>query len=172
MKPDISSSIQFNTYINRLDYLQSMHYLEVPAEIILQLGGKLKIRLLCTVNNSLTFQCGLVALGNGNAYISINSKRMKQLKVKAGDEVKVALQLDESEYGMEMPEELAELLKQDEEGMERFSLLPPGKQRYIIYYVSGVKSSNLRLERALRLIENLKRTQAGKESFKEILRKE
>lgn len=164
-----ASPVIFSTRISRLEYLLNVHYLEVPSDIIQQLGGKLKIRLLCTINNAVTFQCGLVALGNGNAYISINGKRMKQLKIKAGDEVNVSLIKDESEYGMDVPEELAELLKQDDEGMERFRMLPPGKQRYIIYYVGGVKSSNLRLERALRLIENLKNTRQGKESFREIL---
>ena len=96
-----------------------------------------------------------MALGQGNAYISINSKRMKELKVKEGDEVFVELAIDKSEYGMDVPEELQELLNQDPEGKRRFDILSPGKKRYIIYYVAGVKSSHLRLDRALLLITNL-----------------
>lgn len=164
-----SSVVQFRTRINRLEHLLGVHYLEVPQEVVQQLGGKFNVRLLCTVNGNLTFQCGLVALGGGMAYISINNKRMKQLKVKNGDEATVVLEKDNSEFGVEIPEELVELLNQDEEGMKRFKMLVPSKQRYIIQYVSTVKSSQLRIDRSIMLINNLKTFPIGKESFKGLL---
>ncbi len=163
------SPIQFNTKISKLEHLVGMHYLEIPQKIVKKLGRKFAIRLLCTVNNSLTFQCGLVALGDGNGYISVIAKRMKQLGIKFGSKVSVELKKDDSKYGMPIPEELAELLAQDKEGVKRFKLLPPGKQRYIIYYVSMVKSTQLRIDRAILLIENLKQLPIGKESFREML---
>ncbi|MGZ4056577.1 MAG: YdeI/OmpD-associated family protein, partial [Bacteroidia bacterium] len=58
---------------------------------------------------------------------------------------------------------------QDEEGMRRFKMLTKGKQRYIIYYVAMVKSSQKRIDRAILLITNLKKTKEGKESFREML---
>lgn len=161
--------ISYTTHIQRLEYLMGMHYVEVPEEVVQQLGGKLKVRLLCTVNGLITFQCGLVALGNGSGYISLNAQRMKQASLRNGDKVTVAFEKDDSAYGVEVPPELAELLEQDEEGMQRFQLLPPGKQRYIVQYVGGVKSSQLRIDRAIMLIENLKRLPRGKESFREIM---
>jgi uncharacterized protein YdeI (YjbR/CyaY-like superfamily) len=94
---------------------------------------------------------------------------MKQLGLRMGEEATVALEPDHSTYGAEVPEELTELLRQDEEGHERFHVLSPGKQRYIIHYVGAVKSSQLRIDRAIRLIENLKRLPRGKEDFREIL---
>ncbi|MGV3589949.1 MAG: YdeI/OmpD-associated family protein [Adhaeribacter sp.] len=163
------SVIAYATPIGRLEYLVGMHYLEVPAEILQQLGGKFNMRLLCTVNQKLTFQGGLMVLGQGNAYISINNKRLKQLGVKHGDVVQVTLQEDKSQYGMDMPEELAELLQQDNIGRERFDQLTPGRQRYIIHYVSAVKNTQLRIDRAILLIENLKLLPLGKESFREML---
>jgi uncharacterized protein YdeI (YjbR/CyaY-like superfamily) len=81
----------------------------------------------------------------------------------------VVLEKDESKYGMEVPPELAELLAQDPEGAARFEGLTPGKQRYIIQYVSTVKSSQLRIDRAFLLIGNLKRLPVGKESFRAML---
>jgi hypothetical protein len=163
--------ITYKTRIERLEYMNEMHYLEVPPDVIQQLGGSLKVRLLCTVNKKLTFPCGPIALGNGSGCISINKNRMKELGVRFKDEVQVSLVKDPSKYGMEMPEELSELLKQDKEGARRFKLLPPGKQRYIIYYVNQVKSSQLKINRAILLIENLKKTKIGKESFREMLGK-
>jgi hypothetical protein len=161
--------ITYTTRIGKLPHMINMHYIEVPPAVIKKLGGKIKMRLLCTVNNNITFQGGLVALGNGSAYITINAKRMKELKLKLGSEVDILLKKDESEFGMQVPEELTELLKQDDEGKKRFDMLSPGKQRYIIHYVSTVKSSQLRIERALLLITNLKKLPVGKENFREML---
>lgn len=162
------NSVQFKTYIDQLDYLLNVHYLEVPKEIVDDLGG-LNNRLICTINEKLSFQCGLVALGEGKGYISINNSRMKKLKLKKGDEIDVQLVKDKSKYGVPVPEEFEELMLQDDEGRRRFEMLPPGKKRYIINYVGSVKSSNLRIERAIMLIENLKKTKEGKETFREIL---
>lgn len=163
-------TINYKTHINKLPHLPG-NYVEVPAEVVEQLGGKFKVRLLCTINDKLSFQTGLVALGGGAGYINVNNKRLKQLGLAIGTEVQISLEPDNSEFGMEVPEELSELLAQDDEGKRRFDLLPPGKQRYIIYYVAGVKSSQLRIDRALLLINNLKQLPLGKESFREMLGK-
>ncbi len=161
--------IRYTSHIGKLEHLVGMRYVEVPAEIVKKLGGKFNVRLLCTVNRAITFQCGIVALGKGRGYISFNLKRMKEICVKDGDEVEVSLKPDPSKYGMEVPEELKELFRQDREGKKRFDLLSPGKQRYIIQYVSTVKNSQHRIDRALLLIENLKKLPRGKESFREML---
>ena len=145
-----------------------MTYLEIPREVVAQLGG-LNNRVLCTVNATLTYQSGLMALGEGRAYIGINAACMKKLGLSSGDEVTVSLEKDNSQYGVAMPEELAELLRQDEEGNRRFHLLTPGKQRYIIQHAGGAKSSQLRIDRSITMIENLKGLPEGKEEFRDIL---
>ena len=163
--------LSFNTHIDKLSYLNTF-YLEVPAAIVEKAGGLAsKVRLWCEVNNTLRFQCGFMALGEGKAYISMSSKRMKEIGVGYGDNVSVILTEDKSEYGVEFPVELSELFKQDSEGKERFDNLTPGKQRYVLNYISTVKSSPLRIERALLLITNLKTLPRGKENFREMLGK-
>lgn len=72
---------------------------------------------------------------------------------------------------MEYSKELRALLAQDREGKKKFEGLPPGKQRYIVYYVAQVKSTDRRLERAIFLIENLKRSISSNPTFREILGK-
>lgn len=166
MKP-----VSFQTHIDKLSYLKTF-YLEIPESVVKKVGGfSAKVRLICEVNNVVSFQCGLMALGEGKAYISINSKRMKEAGAEYGDIVKVTLTADESEYGTEVPEELAELFRQDPEGKRRFDLLTAGKKRYILTYVSTVKNPQLRTDRAFLLISNLKKLPLGKESFREMLGK-
>jgi hypothetical protein len=119
----------------------------------------------------MTWKCGLVAHKAGAAYILLNKKQMQMGEFNVGQTVNVSLKKDESKYGMDVPKELEELFKQDKIGKKRFDDLVPGKRRYIIYYVNQVKSSDLRIERAVRLIANLKNLPPGKETFKGILAK-
>ncbi len=160
--------ISFSTRVGKLDYLLGMHYVEVPSHIVKKLGGLNKQRLYCSINEKVRYSCGLMALSEGRAYISINKKRMTDLQLKLGSMIDVVLEPDTSTFGMEVPEELEELLKQDPEGEARFLKLSPGKQRNIIYFVSGVKSSQLRIDRALKLINNLKALKEGKETMRAI----
>lgn len=160
--------IDFTSEIFVLKHLMNTAYIEIKPAVIKKIGG-LNTRVLCSINKNDFFQAGMVALGEGKAYITINQKRLKAFQVKIGEKVNVTLQPDSSEFGMEIPVELETLLAQDEEGLHRFNLLTPGKQRYIINYVSTVKSEQLRIERAILLISNLKKLPVGKESFREML---
>ncbi|MEZ4803949.1 MAG: YdeI/OmpD-associated family protein [Bacteroidia bacterium] len=164
--------IEFQSHIGSLDYLLGVNYIFIPSNIVQKLGGFKAGRLICKANNTIEFQCGIVSLGEGNGYITLNKTRLKKLKLQTGDSITIRLEKDNSEYGMELSDELKELLSQDHEANLRFNALKPGMQRYIIFYVSQVKSPHLRLERALLLLNNLKQIPTGKETFRAILGKE
>lgn len=164
------AEITFKTKIYKLEHL-SGHYLDVPANIVKKAGGTGKQRFVCTVDKNMTWKCGLVSHGGGKAYILLNKKQMQMGKFNVGQAVNVSLKKDTSEYGMDLPAELKEVFKQDKEGKERFDGLVPGKRRYIIYYINQVKSKDLRVERAVRLISNVKKLPPGKETFTGILAK-
>jgi hypothetical protein len=142
-----------------------MHYLEVPPKVVKALGGKFRLRLICTLNGRHSFHCGLMALGGGSGYLTLSRQRMAEIGARPGDSLRVALRVDESKYGMEMPREFREVLRQDREGRKRFEALKPGKQRTILYHVAGTKDVDRRIDRSLRLVENLKRLPLGKESI-------
>lgn len=162
--------ISFNTRIFKLEHLAG-HYLAVPASVVKKTGGAGKQRFICTIDKTITWKCGLVSHKAGGAYILLNKKQMQMGKLNVGQQVNVSLKKDESKYGMDVPAELAEVFKQDKIGKARFDKLVPGKQRYIIYYINQVKSSDLRIERAVRLIRNVKGLPPGKETFRGILAK-
>lgn len=159
--------IIFKTKVSQLKHLLNVHILEIGKSQIIKIGG-IKQRVLCSINSNEFFQAGMMALGQGRAYITINNKRMKLYKIKNGDAIDVALKKDTSEFGVPMPDELKEVLLQDDDGNKRFELLAKSKQRYIINYVNTVKSPQLRIERAIKLINNLKKEIAGKENFRAI----
>lgn len=163
--------ISFESHIGKLDYLLGVNYIFIPASILNECGGIKSGRWICHLQEQINFQCGFVSLADGNAYITVNKARMKKLNLQTGDHVKVKLEKDESEYGLDMCEELSTLLQQDEEGLARFNKLSPGMQRYIIFYVSQVKNPHLRLDRSILLIGNLKQIPEGKETFRGMLGK-
>jgi hypothetical protein len=164
------AGINFKSKIYKLEHLAG-HYIDIPASVVKKTGGVGKQRFVCTVDKVMTWKCGLVAHKAGGAYILLNKKQMQMGSFNVGQAVNVSLRKDTSRYGMDVPAELHEVFKQDKIGKERFDKLAPGKSRYIIYYINQVKSVDLRIERAVRLISNLKKLPAGKETFAGILAK-
>ncbi len=142
------------------------HHIAVPEEIarpfITEKGDR---RVVCTLNGQLDFQCALMPKGDGSFFININKKIRDKLKLKVGMPMQVALRKDESQYGLPMPEELEELLQQDEEGNRFFHALTPGKQRNLLYIVGSAQKSDTRIRRAIVVIEHLK-ANGGKIDFK------
>jgi uncharacterized protein YdeI (YjbR/CyaY-like superfamily) len=86
----------------------------------------------------------------------MNKTNLKKLGLKVGSPVQVNMWKDTSEFGYPMPEELREVLEQDREAKSYFDALTAGKKRSFIHIVSGVKSVDKRIERALMLAEKLK----------------
>lgn len=162
-------NIEFKSQIGLLDHLPGMHYIFIPDKIVRKTGGTLSRRVIITVNKKVSWQGGYMSLRDGHAYISISKKRLSDAGAALNDEVHVQLRPDHSKYGMEMTKELETVLNQDAEGLMRFEALRPGMQRYIIQYAGAVKSSEKRIERALRMIDNLKKIATGKEQFRQIL---
>ena len=124
-------------------------------------------RVVCMLNGSVEFQCALMPKGDGHFFINVNKKTRDKLKLHLGSVVEVSLRKDESEFGLPMPEELAEILAQDEAGNGHFRNLTPGKQRTLLYIAGQPKTSDTRLKRAVVLMEHLK-VNKGKIDFKQL----
>ena len=101
----------------------------------------------------------------GTYFFTLAQKERKQLKLDLGDIVETVIKEDKSRYQINLPEEIQLLLEQDEEGNQYFHQLTPGKQRSLLYIVDKVKSPELRLSKAVTIVEHLK-TNQGKLDFK------
>lgn len=157
--------LHFTAHLDKFDSNLWGYHIVVP-DIVAQafLTGNQR-RVVCTLNETETFQCALMPKGEGVYFININKKLRDKLKLKLGSEVQVTLREDNSDYGLPMPEELAELLKQDEEGNQLFHALTPGRQRTLLYHIGSPKSSDTRLLRAIATIEHLK-ANGGKVNYR------
>lgn len=139
----------------------------VPSTEVELLALSNERRVVCTLNNAYSFQCGLMHSGDGNFFINLNKEVRTQTGLGLGDSVKVSLQADTSEYGMPLPDELATAWNLDPEASALFHQLTKGKQRNLIYLVGKMKSSEKRIEKALIILDYLKSVN-GNLDFKEL----
>lgn len=149
--------MEFTTPLHRFENSDLWAYhVVVPADVGMRFVEGDNRRVVCTLEGKLRFQCALMPRGDGEWFININKKIRDKLGLVYGQLVTVSLEKDTSEYGLPVPEELHELLQQDEEGHELFHALTPGKQRNLIYINGQVKSPELRMRRALVIVNHLK----------------
>ena len=152
----MAKSVKFNTTIERSPESSGWHFLVVEKKIAdkLTFSNQYK-RVVSSINGSEPFQCALLPSG-GKFYIIVNKKKREALGLVDGDKVKVELVIDESKYGLPMPEEFREVLNQDPEGDRLFHALTPGKQRSTLYYLGNIKDIDKRIHAALIFIDHLK----------------
>ncbi|GAB5476126.1 MAG: hypothetical protein Mars2KO_42250 [Maribacter sp.] len=114
-------------------------YLKIDKEIVEQFSRKRATRLICTINGSVSYRCGLNHLGDGNYFIILASKYLDQLKKELGDSVKYKIEKDPDQLGVDTPEVLTVFLEQEPEFKRIFNQLTDGKKRSLIYAILKVK---------------------------------
>jgi Bacteriocin-protection, YdeI or OmpD-Associated len=113
-------------------------------------------RIVCTLNDAHAFHAALTNKKEVGYCVYIRGALGKELKLQEGAEISALIKMDDSPNQFEMPEELEEVLRSDPEADAIFQSLTPGNQRGLIYLVTQVKSTDKRIERALRVARCLK----------------
>jgi bifunctional DNA-binding transcriptional regulator/antitoxin component of YhaV-PrlF toxin-antitoxin module len=133
------------------------HFLRFPKEVVKHFGFKGNLRrVICTLNGAETFNCVLFPK-DAHYSIALNKKLRDKLGLTVGDTVEIYLERDESRYGYPMPEEFAEVLRQDPAGNAMFEALSPGNQRIMLKLIDLNKDVDHRITRSLVGLELLKR---------------
>ena len=151
-------SVKFESTVETTDSAPPYHILRVSRKLVtpFEFKGNLR-RVICTLNGVETFQCSLFP-SKGDYFLTLSKKLRDKLRVEIGDTVRIKLEKDESKYGMPMPEEFAEVLRQDLDGDALFNELSPGDQRLMLKLIVFVKGTDRRIARALAGIALLKQT--------------
>lgn len=135
---------------------KGMHYIMLDKKTVARLPKHENKRVICKLNEQVEFHCAIMHKKEGGHFITIGLPICKKLKIKAGSKVTAVFSVDNSEYQFEMPEELQEVLHSDPDADRIFQSLTKGNQRGLIYLVTLVKSSDKRIDRALKIAEKLK----------------
>lgn len=148
--------IKIKALLDHAPETSGWHFLVIEKRVADKLSFKDQYkRVVCTINDGEPFQCALMP-SRGKFYIIVNKKKREALGIVAGDTVKVNLAIDESRYGLPMPEEFREVLDQDPEGDKLFHTLTPGKQRSLLYYLGNIKDIDQRIHYALIIVDHIK----------------
>jgi hypothetical protein len=136
-------------------FSNGMHYVMVDEKIADSFLSKGTKRALCLIENT-TFHCAFMPKKEGGYFINLGSTVCKKLNLKEGDEIVLTFKEDNSELQFEMPEEFSEVLYQDPDADAVFQGLTDGNKRGLIYVITLVKSSEKRIERALKVADKMK----------------
>ena len=115
-------------------------YLQINADIINQFSRKRATRMVCTINDVVSYRCGLNHLGDGNFYIIVAGKYLKTLNKELDEEVTFLIEEDPDQLGVEIPDVLIALLEQDFELKTVYEKLTDGKKRSLIYSFNKIKN--------------------------------
>jgi Domain of unknown function (DUF1905)/Bacteriocin-protection, YdeI or OmpD-Associated len=138
-------------------------YLTIPAEVVNQFDNKRHTRLICTINEHFSFQCGLNHLGDGNFFVIVGSQKMKEIGKKSGDKVRFEIEEDPNPLGVDIPEVLEAVLEQDEELKSIYENLSLGKQRSVIFAIQKIKSIDKQIEGVRKYIDLVQQPMRKKE---------
>ena len=150
-----STTWNFTAPVKRFSIEGGMHYLELPnaaAEEMRATGHK---RWVCTIQDALTWHCGLLPTGEGTWFVVLSKAKMEAVEAHVGDWLNVDMVPDTSKYGMPLPEDLAELLADDPVFERKFDAMLPGKRRNAIHQIASAKTPETAAKRIIKLMQQL-----------------
>ena len=157
--------MKYKTEIAKFDDGLYMLHIKVPEKIFKKLASDGKKRVICQIDDNEAFHGGFMPDGKGNHYIMLSKPKLKKYKLHLGQKVSVHLEKDTTKYGMKMPEEFEAVLSSDFDGETFFEKLTDGKKRSLIHLVATVKNPDLRISKAITILDHLKANE-GKLDYK------
>ena len=148
------TSYKFTGRLDALGAVSTNYGIIVPEEILASLPDAKRYRVKGFINKT-PFSLAINSLKGGFKYFAVGSPLRKACKIRQGEEVEVMFHLVDPTI-VELPEELIEVLAQDEEGNKIWQTFKPGMQRSLAYYVNSVKNTDSRIKRALELLHKAK----------------
>ncbi len=126
---------------------------EIPIDVVKKLpAGRVRVEGKL---NQVPFNLAIQSKKNGTKYLSVSQAMRKSAGVKPGDKVKVSFVLVDPDK-LDLPEEMEAVLAQDDEGAKKWNKLTVGLQRSLVHYINSSKNVDVRIERALFLINKVK----------------
>lgn len=145
-----------HSFTGILDKLPDSTYLIIylPAEITDSLpSGRFRTKGLM---NGVPFDLAIQCLRTDAPRYFIGKKLAAQLGIGPGGKIKVEFNVTDYTI-VEIPEELQEVLDQDEYAAAIFNEMNPGMRRSLCIYVTSVKNVDSRIHRALELCDKMKK---------------
>lgn len=151
----ITTPSKFTSTVIRLEDGMRYHALVVPDEVA-DVYEEAGITRVVVSLNGVESRRAIQRKRDGRRLLVLGREVLRQAGADTGDFVRVVMRPDSEPDEVELGEEFAEVLAQDNEARTRWETFPIGRQRSLAYYVTSAKRSDTRLKRALELAEKIR----------------
>lgn len=127
--------------------------IEVPAEVVNQLGAGKKPKVCVTLNGH-TYRSSIALMG-GKYMVGVSAENRAAAHVKAGEEVTVALAVDSEAREVSVPADLAEALAQDPKAAQFFASLSYSNRLRHVLAIEQAKAADTRQRRIAKAVAEL-----------------
>lgn len=127
----------------------------VPEEIVHGFGRGKRVPVLVTIDGNVTYRSTIASMG-GRFLISFSAETRAATGRGAGDEVEVALAVDDAPRTVEVPTALADRLATDPAAAAAWAALSYSKQRAHALSVDGAKTDDTRARRVEKVLAALR----------------
>ena len=145
----------FSAQIERFEGEGEVHFLAIPNGLIDDIKSEEKKRYVITINDAVSWHCGLLGTGDGRWFVMVAKDKLKKAQTTFGGWVHVDFEVDDSKYGMPIPPDLQDMFDDDPEFLKRFDALLPGKRRNALHQIGSAKTDATIAKRILKLMNEL-----------------
>jgi hypothetical protein len=145
---------RFTAKIEPLDIGLVQSCIVVPPEILDQLPAKGRIRVKGLMNQC-PFSLAIQSMKNGVKYFSVSRDLKKKIGTGINESIIIQFHLVDLEE-LDIPEEMMELLAQDEEAKAIWDKFTTGAKRGLLHYISSGKSVDTRIKRSIDIVNRAK----------------
>ena len=135
-------------------------FLHVPADVMEALGPKKRVPVRVTVNGY-TYRSTVAPMG-GIFLLPLNREHRSGAGVSAGDVVEVEVERDDAPRVVEVPDDLATALADDDAGREAFEGLSYSHQREYVEWITEAEREETRGRRVARALARLREGRPGR----------
>lgn len=145
----------------------SYYFLRIPAEVVEQFEKKQSSRLLCNIEDKVSYSCALNRHSDGDFFIIMAGRYVKKLKKQSGDEIEFEVCEHPNPLGVDVPEVLEVFLSQDPDAKDIYDTLTDGRKRTLIFSINRVKNIDLQIQKITDFLlqERIKSLKKAKSDF-------
>jgi hypothetical protein len=127
----------------------------VPEEVVLAFGRGKRVPVVVTIDGGYQYRNTIASMG-GQFLISFNAATRKTTGRGAGDEVEVCLDVDDAPRVVDVPDDLAAELAQDDVARAAWAKLSYSHQRAHAESIAGAKAAATRARRVDKVLAALR----------------
>lgn len=145
----------FTSRVERTDSGMRFHVIPLPEAVAARFLGAGHRRVIATLNGR-AVRRAIQGSKAGGHHLVLGKPELRDCGIALGETVKVKLEIDPEPEAIDLSEEFREVLRQDAAARARWESFPIGRQRSLAHYLTGAKSSESRLKRAVEIAEKLR----------------